>query len=329
MRHFLLAFAAAACAAVPVPVLAWGERAHAVIDRAAIAALPADGPIFLHRYADYIAASSTMPDSWRSASEPFSKIEEDPNHGWFKEQFAFLNPIPRSRYEFILALHDEYLRIKDSDPERAKRTNVRWTGTLPYAAMESYGRLVVCMRQIRAAQKAGADASVPEQNCAYQVARLGHYIGDGSQPLHASVNSDGWLGANPKNYTTDRSIHGRFESEFVDAIALEPQNLADRIGAPARQRGDLFDAVLSFLDEAGSHMETVYIIEKRGGFANPEDRDARALVYGRAAAGAAMLRDMIYRAWTESADPPAQVNPSPLDPANPLYNPATGSAPSH
>lgn len=74
MRHFLLAFAAAAWAAVPAPVLAWGERAHAAIDRAAIAALPADGPIFLHRYADYIAASSTMPDSWRNASEPFSKI---------------------------------------------------------------------------------------------------------------------------------------------------------------------------------------------------------------------------------------------------------------
>ena len=42
-----------------------------------------------------------------------------------------------------------------------------------------------------------------------------------------------------------------------------------------------------------------------------------------------MLRDMIYRAWIESAEPSAQVVPSPLDPANPLYNPATGSAPSH
>lgn len=328
MRYLLLALAAAACAAVPVPVLAWGERAHAVIDRAAIAALPADGPVFLRKYADYIAASSTMPDSWRSASEPFSKIEEDPNHGWFKEQFAFLSPTPRSRYEFILALHDEYLRIKDSDPERAKRTNVRWTGTLPYAAMESYGRLVVCMRQIRAARKASADASVPEQNCAYQVARLGHYIGDGSQPLHVSVNSDGWRGANPKGYTTDRSIHGRFETQFVDAIALEPKDIANRIGAPGRQRGDVFDAVLSFLDEAASQMETVYILEKRDAFNNPQDRDLRDLVCSRAAAGASMLRDMIYRAWTESADPPAQVNPSPLDPANPRYNPATGSAPS-
>lgn len=328
MRPLLLVLAATACAALSAPVLAWGDRAHAVIDRAAIAALPADGPVFLRKYADYVAASATLPDSWRSASEPFSKMEEDPNHGWFREQFAFLKPIPRSRYEFILALHDEYLRIKDREPERAKRTNVRWTGTLPYAAMEAYGRLVVCMRQVRAAQKAGADASVPEQNCAFQVARLGHYIGDGAQPLHDSVNSDGWLGANPKGYTTDRSIHGRFETQFVDAIALEPKDIAGRIPAALGHRqGDMFDAVLAYLDEAGSKMETVYILEKRAGFADPQDRDVRDLVYARTAAGAEMLRDMLYRAWTESAEPPAQVNPAPLDFANPKFNPATGSAP--
>jgi len=45
-----------------------------------------------------------LPDTWRGASEPYSKIFEDPNHGWFKEQFAFLETIPRSRYEFVLRL---------------------------------------------------------------------------------------------------------------------------------------------------------------------------------------------------------------------------------
>jgi hypothetical protein len=40
-----------------------------------------------------------------------------------------------------------------------------------------------------------------------------------------------------------------------------------------------------------------------------------------------MLRDMIYRAWQESASVPAAVEPSPLDMASPAYNPETGSAP--
>lgn len=329
MRILSIAVSAAliTLALTPAPALAWGDRAHAMIDRAALATLPADGPAFLQKYKDYIAASSTMPDSWRNASEPFSKIEEDPNHGWFKEQFAFLKPIPRSRFEFILALHDEYLRIKDSDPERAQRTNVRWTGTLPYAAMESYGRLVVCMRQVRAAQAAGTDASIAERNCAYQVAVMGHYIADGSQPLHDSVNSDGWRGDNPKNYTRDRTIHGRFETKLVDAIALDEKDLVDRIGKLPRQEGDVFDAVLAFLDKAADRMEAIYKLEKRGALEKPDDRDAREMVYAQAAMGAAMLRDMIYRAWSESASPPAPVEPSPLDPANPAYNPKTGSAP--
>lgn len=40
-----------------------------------------------------------------------------------------------------------------------------------------------------------------------------------------------------------------------------------------------------------------------------------------------MLRDLVYRAWLESALPVAPVKPSPIDPSNPLYNPETGSAP--
>ncbi|MEJ8629977.1 hypothetical protein P0F65_09500 [Sphingomonas sp. I4] len=80
---------------------------------------------------------------------------------------------------------------------------------------------------------AGVDGSVPEQHCAFQTIRLGHYIGDGSQPLHNSVNSDGWRGPNPNGYTRDRSIHGRFESGFVDAIGLTPADIMPRIG-PSR-----------------------------------------------------------------------------------------------
>lgn len=331
MRNLTLSLSAAASVAalslLPSPAYAWGQRGHAVIDQAAVSALPADGPVFLKKYKDYIAASSSMPDTWRSPSEPFSKIEEDPDHGWFREQFAFVKPIPRSRYEFVLALYREHERIKDSDPKTALRTNVRWTGTLPYAAMESYGRLVAGMRIVRMLQAEGKDTSAYEQNCAYEVAVLGHYIGDGAQPLHDSVNSDGWLGDNPKDYTRNRDIHGRFESKLVDAILLEEKDVAGLIGQPGRLSGDLFEQVLAFLDTAGDRMEAVYKLEKRGALENPNDKDARDMVYGQVAQGATMLRDMVNRAWIESASPRAIVDPSPLDPANPRYNSETGSAP--
>lgn len=314
-------------AVIPQAAYAWGERGHAVIDTAAIEAIPADGPVFLKKHVDYIAASASQPDGWRGNAEGFSKISEDPNHGWFREQFTFMKTIPRSRYEFVLALYDEHLRIRQSDPERAARTNVRWTGTLPYAAMEAYDRIVVCMRHVRKLSQERRDPTFAERNCAFDVTRLGHYIGDAANPMHNSIHSDGWRGDNPDGFTTDRSVHGRFESRFVDNIALTPADIRARIGAPSRQTGDLFDHVMRYVNTSGDKVGQVYKLEKRSGFADSKDRDVQEMVYQQTAYGAAMLRDMLYRAWGESSRPPAEVTPAPLDFANPAFNPATGSAP--
>lgn len=311
----------------PLPALAWGHQAHVVIDRAAIETLPPDGPVFLRDYLDYITRSATLPDKWRSATEPFAKIEEDPNHGWFREQFAFLKPVPRSRYAFILALYREHLRLKDSDPAAAARMNVRWTGTLPYAVMEQYGQMVAEMRLLQAARAKGneAQARVLEQNVAHSIVRLGHYVGDGAQPLHDSVNSDGWRGDNPKAYTREGKIHAQFESAYVAAIGLKVDDIRPLMTAPDPLAGDLFKQVLGFLDHSGAQMERVYALEKRGALDDPQDGEGRDLVYRTTAAGAAMLRDMIDRAWREAATLPPTTNP--LDPASPDFDPATGSAP--
>lgn len=312
---------------IPQAAFPWGTRAHAVIDHTAVDTLPDDGPVFLKKYADYIAGSASIPDTWRQASEPFSKIEEDPNHGWFREQFAFMKTVPRSRYEFVIALYQEYLRIEKSDPEDAKRMNVRWTGTLPYAAAEVYGHIVADMRLLRRTRASGGDTAFLEQTCAFYVAWMGHYIGDGSQPLHDTIHHDGWQGPDPNGYTRDPKIHGRFESQYVDAIGLTEADILPRIGKPGHLQGDVFDLILAHLDEAGSHVEEIYKLDKRNAFADVHDEEAREMVYSRTAAGARMLRDLVYRAWLESALPVTPVRPGPIDLSNPLYNPETGSAP--
>jgi hypothetical protein len=326
-RRYSLPLLLAAALCIPAPAFPWGTRAHAVIDRTAVDTLPADGPVFLKNYVDYIAGSASIPDTWRGSADPFSKIEEDPNHGWFREQFAFMTVIPRSRYEFVLALYREQLRIEKSDPENALRMNVRWTGTLPFAAAEVYGHLVADMRLLRKAQAQGQNTAFLEQTCAFYVAWMGHYIGDGSQPLHDTIHHDGWQGPDPNGYTRDPRIHGRFESQYVDAIALSEADLLPRIGKPGHLQGDVFDLILAHLDEAGSNVEAIYKLDKRNAFADPHDPEAREMVYGRTAAGARMLRDLVYRAWLESALSTPSNLPNPIDPSNPLYNPQTGSAP--
>lgn len=332
MSRRILALAAAlhlCVAAIPAPALAWGNTAHAAINRAAIASIPADGPVFLKDHADFIGGLASLPDVWRSPSEPFSKIDEDPNHGWFSEQFTFMTTKPRSRYEFVIALLNQQRKVVDPLSDDALRTNVRWTGTMPYAIVEAYGRLVAGMRWHRRLAEEGKDTRHIDQALAYDVVRIGHYIGDGAQPLHTSIHSDGWRGDNPKGYTTDRTIHGRFESQFVDMIGLTEQQVAANVAPVGRQDGDLFDTVLAFLDDSGANMERVYQLDKQAAFATPDSQVARGLVYARTGAGATMLRDMVTRAWAESAYPPARPAADPLDPKNPAYNPETGSAPAH
>ncbi len=314
---------------------AWGVRGHESANRAAVQSIPEDGPVFLRNYVDWIAQTGPVPDSWRTNSEPYSKLFEDPNHGWFKEQFAFMKAIPRSRYEFVLALYDEYLRIRTTDPERARLTNVRWTGTLPYAAIENYDRMKAAMRAYRRLAAANQDTRFIEQDIAFYMGWTGHYTADGAQPLHDTVNCDGWKQANPKGYTTDGRIHGRFETQFVDLIQLSEKELKPYL-TPAKQLDDPFAAILAHLDDASTHVEEIYRMDQRGAFTDKADAQGRELVQRRLAKAASLLRDLVYTAWIESGKPLPPSTGSPndpniptnaLSPKNPGFNPATGTAP--
>lgn len=308
---------------------AWGVRAHTWINRVAVRTLPDDGPAFLKAHEDWIAYLSVIPDAWRRPSEPFLKMLEDPNHGWFKEQFSFMTEIPRSRYEFVLKLYDEQRRLAAAGDPAAALTNVRWTGTMAYAAVEGYERMLTGMRTYRALRERKEDTRFAELEIAYAMGWTGHYTADGAQPLHDTVHHDGWQGANPRGYTTDPRVHGLFETRFVDLMQLEGGDIQPQV-PPARRLADPFTAILAHLDEAGRHTEQVYRLEKAGALADAANVEARALVIQQTARGAALLRDLAYTAWLKSGEPPVNdPGGNPIVPAHPRYNPATGSAPAH
>ncbi|MFN7916339.1 MAG: hypothetical protein U0Q55_13450 [Vicinamibacterales bacterium] len=309
---------------------AWGERGHQTANRAAVRAIPEDGPTFLRAHEEWIVYLSTIPDSWRSASEPFQKIIEDPNHGWFREQFAFMTTpnVPRSRYEFVLALDAERRRLAGAGQrDAAALTNVRWTGTLPYAAVETYEQMLAGMRRYRAARAQNKDTHLVELEIASYMGRLGHYTADGAQPLHDTIHHDGWQGSNPKGYATDAPVHGRFESRFVDLMQLTVDDLQKEV-TPARVLDDPFDAVLAHLDDAGTHVEQVYQLDKSGALADATNAEARTLVRRQLSRAASLLRDLAQTAWVRSAETPRFTQAdNPVSLTHPQYNPATGSAP--
>jgi hypothetical protein len=336
---------------LPIPELdAWGLRGHTVANLAAVAAIPDDGPAFLRADKAYIGHLGPIPDTWRSPAEAYLRISEDPNHGWYTEDFDFIKEIPRSRTEFTLKVYDEYLRIKKIDPERAKLLNIRYTGLQAYSMMEGYERMKAGMRLYRLAGETGersrniasmyANMSPllkdPAQvrgylarDIAFYMGWVGHYIADAAMPLHNSKHHDGWVGENPRGYTRDTEIHGRFESVYVDLIGVTEEDLKPYVRKEARYLEDPWTAILDHMLEARNAVEEVYRLDIRKAFSNKDDAEARKLVYTRLASGASFLRDLAYTAWIESGKPvaPSKPNELPNSLENPLYNPATGSAP--
>jgi hypothetical protein len=308
---------------------AWGAAGHDVVSRAAIRALPGDVPAFLARQIDWIGSRSVLADSWRSPTEPFSKAVEDPNHVWYTEQFAFLREIPRSRDAFMLAVYDEHLKLRATDPAKAALTNIHYTGTLPYAATEGYERLKVAFRTWRELQAQKQNTTFIEQDAAFYTGWLSHYVADAAQPLHSTIQHDGWVGDNPHDYTRSGAIHWQFENTFVDLIGLTPADVQARIPAAPRRLPDVFAAMLDHISRAHTRYEQVYQLEQKRALEDKSSREARELVYACIADSAALLRDVIYTAWVASGEPAPPFNPDDLtnSPRNPRYNPATGAAP--
>ena len=108
MRTLLCSLVTAACA------FAWGARGHHEMNRAVVEAFADTELQFLLAQQDWIVYLGPIPDSYRGTSEPFLKIFEDPNHGWFLEQSRdLMSQPPRSRYEFVIDLYEQHQRSKD------------------------------------------------------------------------------------------------------------------------------------------------------------------------------------------------------------------------
>lgn len=270
---------------------AWGNQGHRLINRLAVNNLPAGVPAFLRTPAaiDEIEYLGPEPDRWRSQAEPELSAAQAPEHFIDLERADALGPLPHRRLDFeaeVFAAHER--------PEAI--------GLLPWETDEVWERLKAAMRQYRALAAAKRDTKPVEAAVVFYAGWLGHYVGDGSQPLHVTVQYNGWVGPNPHGYTTDHQIHYRFESEFVAANIRAPEVQAKM--TPARLiKGDMFDAYVAYLRHTATYVEEVYQLDKEDGFAGAGTSESRDFTAARLAAGASMLRDMIDSAWMDSAEP--------------------------
>src|ERR1700722_2752378 len=213
----------------PPLALSWGNEGHRMINRLAILTLPADVPAFLRSEAatNEIEYLGPEPDRWRSQAEPELNAAQALEHFIDLEPADALGPLPRRRLDF-----EAKVLAAGQRPEKI--------GLQPWEATEVWERLKAALREYRALSAAGKDTRGVEQAVIYYAGWLGHYVGDASQPLHTTVQYNGWTGPNPNGYTTEHQIHWQFEGPFVAANEHEAEVRA-KMTEPKVIEGDIFD----------------------------------------------------------------------------------------
>ena len=309
----LLLVSATLCTAPPA--WGWGRDGHEMINKLAAQYLPADVPNFLRdaNGLDIVRYLGPEPDRWRNRAEEELSSTQAPDHfldlEWADLAGTPCSPdargcspegtmLPKKRYDYIRALAAAQAGHPGTPLQPDK------VGMQPWQVEEIWERLKSDMRDYRHLLAVKGDLAPVQTIILFEAGWLGHYVADGSQPLHTTIHYNGWVGAtNPNGYTKEHTIHSQFETVYVTAN-IKSNDVAPLVAAAKPTIiDDEWTQYLDYLHHSHSLVETTYSLEKAGGFTGAGTRTAKTFTEERLAAGAIELRDLLYSAWVHSADP--------------------------
>jgi hypothetical protein len=296
------------------PAWAWGSDGHLLINRLAAQYLPADMPAFLRNGSgvDTIEYLGPEPDRWKGRSESQLSATSSPDH-FIDMEWADLARVPCTAAapgcgpDNLMLPRLRYDYVRQVEIAAATHPELHLTaekiGFQPWQVEEVWQRLKVDFREYRKLVAANKDTVPVQTAILFDAGWLGHYVGDGSMPLHTSIQYNGWTGPNPHGYTTEHHIHSLFESANV-AANVKIADVAPLVAASQPVViADEWTSYLEYLRHSNSLVEKTYQLEKAGGFAGAGTAEGKAFTDERLAAGAIELRNMIYSAWIHSGDP--------------------------
>jgi hypothetical protein len=293
-------------AVTAAPARAWGALGHRIVSGTAIETLPLSVPAFV-RSADAVAEIAALgPEADRLKGSGVS-WDADYDHGHFVDLgddgtlagSVSVDALPATREAY-----DTMLRAAGTDQYKI--------GYLPYEIMDGYEQVTTDFAYWRVdsvgERSAATDADkryfhddrlLREKLTIRDIGYWSHFVGDASQPLHVSVHYNGWGDyPNPNGYSNSHTIHARFETTLVGAVASEAR-VAARIGAYVPSQVPIQARVAKYLRDSLAAVPSVYALEAAGGI-DAASPDAATLVIERLAAGATMLRDLTTDAWVAS-----------------------------
>ena len=261
-----------------------------MVNRLAIETAAPMLPPFMGAAADTIAYNGYEPDRWREEADSPMHIAQAPDHFLDSEYWGDIMTLEPDRYAFMTKLQE-------------KKIDLIAVGYAPYSIVENYGKLRNAFRQWRKATTP-ADREAARANAVYVAGVMGHYVADGSQPMHMSLHYNGWADdyPNPNNFTKDRTLHSRYESAYVDA-AIDAAKVKPMVVRP-RRLTDVFGSIKEYLNTTFKELEPMYEMEKTGEF-NPQSPRQKGtdFISAEIARAATMLSNLWYTAWIESGEP--------------------------
>lgn len=274
---------------VTTPLFGWAEKGHTIVNEAATFGVPNEMPPFFHAAYPELVYLAFDPDRWRGAGPSLDSVNP-PDHFLDYEYVSDLK-LPIDRYEYLHLL-------ETSGTLRRFAVSNSTSGFLPWRIAELSDLLTSQWRLWRRTDEPITRRQI-ERNIIVYAGVLGHFVGDSSNPHHASIEYNGWTSANPNHYRTDCETHERFERDFVTRT-MTPLDVEPLLSA-LRLRTDYFAAGLESVRQSNALVEALYTIDRDGGFdsqqGTPESREFTAR---RLAAGASLLRDLWWSAWKNS-----------------------------
>lgn len=268
----------------------WGDAGHRMVGQAATSALPASMPAFFRVAGPQLSYLNPEPDRWRVRDS----VALDPamDRAFTPDHFVDLELLPPN----ALAARDRHVyakRLQEAGVDAAT------AGFLPYRILELTERLRTNFRLWRKAPNDRVRGWI-EERIINDAGILGHYVADAANPHHTSIHFNGWVGDNPRGFTTDRRFHGRFESAFVQS-QVKLTDFESLVSPQAQRHDTLRAAVNAYIERSHSRLERLYELDKQQAFnARNTSDEHRLFAAERLAAGATMLRDLWWTAWVSS-----------------------------
>ncbi len=255
---------------------AWWAGGHKLCTLAAASKLPEDVPKFFRDAGKELAEVCVDPDNWKNVTTSHLRSTEQPEH-FIDLEYLGDAPIPAQRYDLL-----KFYFSKDIDPTKA--------GTLPYAMIEGYERLLLAFRDYRN----DPESEITKKRIIVYAGWMAHYSEDCAMPLHTTKDYDGRNLAG--GAVEQKGIHGRIDA-YPEKNGITAEKIAD--GLAAKDVINAWPLIVDAIKTSHTHVDECYKLDANGAF----DRDpeaGRELMVERTRAGAKLTLDLWYSAWTNS-----------------------------